>query len=405
VNKASVEEALAAIAAGEFVLVIDDEDRENEGDLIIAAEKVTPAQVAFMVRHTSGLICLPTTGERLDELGLPLMVLENTDSHKTAFTVSVDAAGETTTVISAEDRATTIHAMVDPKTGPTDLARPGHIFPLRYHEGGVLVRPGHTEAAVDLARLAGLFPAGVLCEVVRDDGGMARGEELSRFAAKHDIPLITIEDLVSYRWRNEALVTREVETTIPTAHGVFEVYGYRSSVDGSEHIALVYGDVAGRENVLTRIHSRCLTGDVLGSRRCECGPQLEASLAKVAEEGAGVITYNEKHEGRGIGLLAKLHAYKLQDEGKDTVDANLEQGLPADARHYAIEGQILHDLKVSSVRLMTNNPAKINALNELGIEVSSREPLVVGLNGDNEAYMAAKVNRLGHLVSKADAHQ
>lgn len=401
-NKAKVEEAIAAIAAGEFVLVIDDEDRENEGDLIIAAERVTPEKIAFMVRHTSGLICLPTTGDRLDQLGLPLMVLENTDSHKTAFTVSVDVVGKTTTGISAGDRAATILAMVDPGTTPRDLARPGHIFPLRYRDGGVLVRPGHTEAAVDLARLAGLFPAGVLCEVVREDGSMARGEDLSLFAEQKNIPLITIEDLVAYRWRNEALVIREVETSLPTDHGVFDAYGYRSAVDGTEHVALVYGDVGGRDDVLTRVHSRCLTGDVLGSRRCDCGPQLEASMELIAGEGAGIITYNEAHEGRGIGLLAKLHAYRLQDEGKDTVDANLEQGLPADARHYGVEAQILHDLKVSSVRLMTNNPGKIQALEDLGIEVRDRVSLVVGLNGDNKAYMETKVSRLGHLVGHAD---
>jgi 3,4-dihydroxy 2-butanone 4-phosphate synthase/GTP cyclohydrolase II len=404
VNTATVEEALAAIAAGEFVLVVDDEDRENEGDLIIAAEKVTADKVAFMVRHTSGLICLPTTGARLDEVGLPLMVLENTDSHKTAFTISVDAVGKTTTGISAGDRAATIRAMVNPETGPRDLTRPGHIFPLRYREGGVLVRAGHTEAAVDLARLAGLFPAGVLCEVVRDDGSMARGDYLEEFAAKHEIPLITIEDLVTYRWRNEALVTREVETTLPTEHGTFRALGYRSTVDGTEHIALVHGDVAGADQVLTRIHSRCLTGDVLGSRRCDCGPQLAASMAKIAEAGAGIITYNESHEGRGIGLLFKLRAYKLQDEGRDTVDANLELGFPADARHYAVEAQILNDLKVSSVRLMTNNPNKIQSLQDLGVEVVGREPLVAGLNGDNEAYMAAKADRLGHLVGHAE-HQ
>ncbi|MGA9596012.1 MAG: bifunctional 3,4-dihydroxy-2-butanone-4-phosphate synthase/GTP cyclohydrolase II [Acidimicrobiia bacterium] len=386
------------MAAGDFVLVVDDEDRENEGDLIIAAEKVTPEKVAFMVRHTSGLICLPTIGERLDELGLPLMVLENTDSHKTAFTVSVDAVGRTTTGISAADRAATIGAVVDPATGPRDLARPGHIFPLRYREGGVLIRPGHTEAAVDLARLAGLFPAGVLCEVVRDDGAMARGGDLVRFSEEHDIPLITIEDLIKYRWRNEALVTRQVETTLPTAHGIFRAYGYQSEVDGSELVALVLGEVAGAESVLTRVHSRCLTGDVFGSRRCDCGPQLDAAMARIAREGAGVITYNESHEGRGIGLLAKLRAYRLQDEGRDTVDANLELGLPVDARHFAVEAQILNDLKVSSVRLLTNNPLKIDSLREFGVEVVDREPLVAGVNGDNKEYMTAKVDRLGHLV-------
>jgi 3,4-dihydroxy 2-butanone 4-phosphate synthase/GTP cyclohydrolase II len=398
VKTATVEEALAAIAAGEFVLVVDDENRENEGDLIIAAEKITAEKVAFMVRYTSGLICLPTTGERLDELGLPLMVLENTDSHKTAFTISVDAIGLTTTGISAADRAATISAFVNPDIGPSALTRPGHIFPLRYREGGVLVRPGHTEAAVDLARGAGLFPAGVLCEVVRDDGEMARGLELERFAAEHDIPLITIEDLINYRWRTEALVTREVETSLPTEHGMFRVFGYRSSVSGSEHVALVYGDVAGADDVLTRVHSRCLTGDVFHSRRCDCGPQLDAAMARIVSEGLGIITYNETHEGRGIGLLAKLRAYQLQDEGRDTVDANLELGFPVDARHYAVEAQILNDLKVSSVRLMTNNPLKIDALRRFGVDVHDREPLVAGLNGDNRAYMAAKVDRLGHLV-------
>lgn len=397
-NTATVEEALEAIAAGEFALVVDDEGRENEGDLIIAAEKITAAKVAFMVRHTSGLICLPTTGERLDELGLPLMVLENTDSHKTAFTISVDAIGLTTTGISATDRAATIKAFVDPDTRPRDLARPGHIFPLRYREGGVLVRPGHTEAAVDLARLAGLFPAGVLCEVVRDDGEMARGAELEQFAAEHDIPLITIEDLINYRWRTEALVVREVETSLPTEHGTFRVLGYRATVDDSEHVALVYGDVGGEDDVLTRVHSRCLTGDVFHSRRCDCGPQLDAAMAQIAAKGRGIVTYNESHEGRGIGLLAKLHAYQLQDEGRDTVDANLELGLPVDARHYAVEAQILNDLKVSSVRLMTNNPDKIESLRRFGVDVLDREPLVAGLNGDNKAYIAAKVDRLGHLV-------
>lgn len=398
----TIDEALAAIAAGEFVLVVDDEDRENEGDLIIAAEKVTPEKVAFMVRHTSGLICLPTTGDRLDELGLPLMVLENTDSHRTAFTVSVDALGQTTTGISAADRAATIKAFVNPDTGPRDLARPGHIFPLRYREGGVLVRPGHTEAAVDLARLAGLYPAGVLCEVVLDEGGMARGADLESFAVKHGIRLITIEELIKYRWRHEAIVTREVETTLPTDHGVFRAFGYRSRVDGSEYVALVLGDVAGSDRVLTRVHSRCLTGDVFGSRRCDCGPQLDAAMARIAAEGAGIVTYNEAHEGRGIGLLAKLAAYKLQDEGRDTVDANLELGFPADARHYAIEAQILNDLKVSSVRLMTNNPLKIAGLRDFGVEVVERDPLVAGINGDNRAYLTAKADRLGHMVGREE---
>jgi 3,4-dihydroxy 2-butanone 4-phosphate synthase/GTP cyclohydrolase II len=399
---ATVEEAIAAIAAGEFVLVVDDENRENEGDLIIAAERVTPEKVAFMVRHTSGLICLPTTGERLDELGLPLMVIDNTEQHRTAFTISVDVAGKTTTGISARDRAATILAIVDPKTRPRDLTRPGHMFPLRAEDGGVLTRPGHTEAAVDLARLAGLYPAGAVCEVVKEDGSMARADYLEKLAGQYEIPLITIQDLIAYRWRNEALVSREVETTIPTEHGDFRALGYRSLVDGSEHIALVYGEVEGEQEVLTRIHSRCLTGDVLGSLRCDCGPQLRASLGRIAAAGAGILTYNETHEGRGIGLLEKLRAYKLQDEGRDTVDANLELGFPADARHYATEAQILHELKVASIRLMTNNPNKIESLERLGIEVSGREPLVAGLNGENRAYMAAKVDRLGHLVGHAE---
>ena len=399
---ATVDEALAALAAGGFVLVIDDKDRENEGDLILAAEKVTTEKVAFMVRHTSGLICVPMAGERLDELGLRLMVQNNTDAHRTAFTVSVDVAGRTTTGISAHDRAETIRALVDPTTAPQDLTRPGHVFPLRYHEGGVLARPGHTEAAVDMARLAGLLPAGVLCEVVREDGSMARVDYLEKMSEEYDIPLLSIEDLITYRWRNEALVTREVETRLPTEHGMFQAFGYRSQIDGSEHLALVYGDVAGSDDVLTRIHSRCLTGDVFGSRRCDCGPQLNASMARIAQEGRGVITYNESHEGRGIGLLSKLQAYRLQDEGRDTVDANLELGFPADPRHYAIEAQILHDLKVGSVRLMTNNPRKIESLQELGVAVTKRDPLVEGLNGDNKAYMTAKVDRLGHMVGHAE---
>jgi 3,4-dihydroxy 2-butanone 4-phosphate synthase/GTP cyclohydrolase II len=402
VKTATIGEALAAVAAGEFVLVVDDEDRENEGDLIIAAEKVTPDKLAFMIRHTSGLICLPTIGERLDELELPLMVLENTDSHRTAFTVSVDAVGQTTTGISAADRAATIRAFVDPDIGPKDLTRPGHIFPLRYREGGVLVRPGHTEAAVDLARLAGLYPAGVLCELVLDEGGMARGADLDAFAEEHGIVLITIEQLIEYRWRNEAIVTREVETTLPTEHGDFRAIGYRSHVDGSEYIALVCGDVAGRDDVLTRVHSRCLTGDVFGSRRCDCGPQLETAMSLIAAEGAGIITYNDTHEGRGIGMLGKLKAYKLQDEGRDTVDANLELGFPADARHYSVEAQILGDLKVSSIRLMTNNPAKIEALERLGVDVAERVPLVVGVNGHNRSYLAAKATRLRHMVGEEE---
>ena len=395
---ARIEDAVDAIERGHFVLVADDEDRENEGDLIIAAERVTKENIAFMVRHTSGLICLPVIGERLDELGLPLMVLENTDSHKTAFTVSVDYVHGTTTGISAADRTATIRAMVDPRTTPSDLGRPGHIFPLRYRDGGVLVRPGHTEAAVDLARLAGLYPAGVLCEVVNEDGTMARGDDLHRFADEFDIPLITIRDLVAYRWREEAVLSREVETMIPTRFGDFRIFGYKSTVDDHEQVALVLGDVTGKEGVLTRIHSECLTGDTFGSMRCDCHDQLEYAMRAIADRGEGIIVYNRGHEGRGIGLIGKLQAYRLQDQGLDTVEANLELGFAADARHYGVAGQILNDLKVSSVRLMTNNPDKVAQLRTLGVDVSERVPHVIGGNGASEGYLRTKAAKLGHLL-------
>ncbi len=396
---ATVGEALAALTAGEFVLVVDDEDRENEGDLVLAAEKATPERIAFMVRHTSGLICAPVPGSRLDELGLPLMVMENTDSHETAFTVSVDAVAGTTTGISASDRATTLRALGDPATRPSDLARPGHVFPLRYRDGGVLVRPGHTEASVDLARLAGLYPAGVLCELVNDNGTMARGGSLETFSSEHDIPIISIKQLVDYRWRSESLVVRETSVSIPTALGDFVAYGYRTTHDQSEHIALVRGDVAGQRDVLTRIHSECLTGDVFGSERCDCGDQLRTALRAISDEGRGVVVYNRGHEGRGIGLLEKLAAYRLQDEGLDTVEANLELGFPADGRHYGIEAQILGDLKVGSVRLMTNNPDKIDQLQRMGIEVSQRVPHHAGATASNGGYLSTKAAKLGHIIS------
>lgn len=396
-NYAPIEEAIASIARGEMVLVVDDEERENEGDLIVAAEKVTPQHIAFMVRYTSGLICLPMTGERLDELGLPLMVMENTDSHKTAFTVSIDVADGTTTGISAEDRSNTIRAAVDRSNHAADFHRPGHVFPLRYQPGGVLVRPGHTEAAVDLATLAGLAPAGVLCEVVNDDGSMAKGERLQAFAEEHGIPVITIADLVAYRWRTEALVSRESEATIPTELGEYVAVGYRAVDTGSEHVALVLGDVSGKEGVLTRVHSVCLTGDVFGSQRCDCGIQLRESMRQIAEEGRGVIVYNPTHEGRGIGLVEKLAAYRLQEEGLDTVEANRQIGHPPDERHYGVDAQILHDLKVASVRLLTNNPEKIHQLAEFGVEVSERVPLWVGENEHNRFYLRTKAEKLGHL--------
>jgi len=399
VIKQSVEAAVAAIARGEFVLVIDDEHRENEGDLIIAAEKAEPEKVAFMVRHTSGLICAPVEGSRLDELALPLMVLENTDSHETAFTVSVDFVAGTSTGISASDRAATLRALADPATRPSDLARPGHIFPLRYREGGVLVRAGHTEAAVDLARMAGLRPAGALCEIVNDDGSMARGEALRAFASEHNIPVLTIEDLIAYRWGTEALVSREVETSLPTEFGEFTAYGYRAAVGEPEQVALVMGDVAGKRDVLVRVHSECLTGDALGSQRCDCRDQLVESMRRIAAAEEGVVVYVRGHEGRGIGLLQKLAAYRLQDDGVDTVDANIELGFAADARHYGSAAQIINDLKVGSVLLMTNNPTKVADLAKFGVEVSGREPLEIDPTERTRDYLATKASRLGHLIA------
>jgi 3,4-dihydroxy 2-butanone 4-phosphate synthase/GTP cyclohydrolase II len=394
---ASIEKGIEAFSRGEFVLVVDNADRENEGDLIVAAEMVTSEQIAFMVRHTSGLICLPLTGGRLDTLDIPMMVMENTDAHQTAFTISVDFAPGTTTGISASDRAKTIRAAVDPMSKPSDFSRPGHIFPLRYHEGGVLARPGHTEASVDLARLAGLYPAGVLCELVNDDGSMARGESLETFADLHGLVMISIDDLVAYRWRTEALVRREASAVLPTDHGTFQIVGYRSITDDSQHVALVMGDVTGKLDVLTRVHSVCLTGDVFGSLRCDCGPQLDESMRRIAAEGEGVIVYNTTHEGRGIGILNKIATYDLQEKGLDTVDANREIGHSDDARHYGVDAQILHDLKISSVRLLTNNPDKIEQLTKYGVDVVGREPLWVGETPENTTYLHTKTERMGHL--------
>jgi 3,4-dihydroxy 2-butanone 4-phosphate synthase/GTP cyclohydrolase II len=398
----TIPEAVDAFARGEFVVVVDDADRENEGDLIVAAEKVTPAQVAFMVRHTSGLICLSVPGERLDELRLPLMVSENTDSHRTAFTVSVDYVHGTTTGISAADRAATIHAVVDPRTRPADLARPGHIFPLRYREGGVLKRAGHTEAAVDLARLAGLYPAGVLCELVNDDGTMARLPELRRFCDEHGIHLISIADLIAHRRRREKLVRRVAEASIPTEFGTFRAVGFESLLDGAHHLALVRGEVAGQADTLVRMHSECLTGDVFGSRRCDCGLQLRQALQRVAEEGRGVVVYLRGHEGRGIGLLHKLAAYALQENGRDTVEANVDLGLPVDARDYGIGAQILADLGVTSMRLLTNNPAKRAGLEGYGLSITERVPLQTRPTPENRRYLETKVEKLGHLIELGD---
>jgi 3,4-dihydroxy 2-butanone 4-phosphate synthase/GTP cyclohydrolase II len=394
----TIDEAVDALKAGEFVLVVDNENRENEGDLIIAAEAATEAKIAFMVRHTSGLICLSTTGERLDELDLPLMVIDNTEAHKTAFTISIDYKIGTTTGISAADRAATIRAVADPESASSDFSRPGHVFPLRYHEGGVLERQGHTEATVDLTRLAGMYPAGVLCEIVNDDGTMRKGKELGRFATEHDVVMISIDDLVAYRWRTEVLVTREATATLPTKFGNFNLVGYRSHTDHSPHIALTMGDIAGKDDVLTRVHSVCLTGDVFGSLRCDCGAQLDESMRLIAQEGEGCIVYNAAHEGRGIGILAKIAAYALQEQGLDTVDANRQIGHADDARHYGVDAQIIHDLGIRSVRLMTNNPDKVDQLERYGVTVTAREPIWVGETVENRAYLDTKATRMGHII-------
>jgi 3,4-dihydroxy 2-butanone 4-phosphate synthase/GTP cyclohydrolase II len=399
-----VERAIDAVERGEFVVVVDDEDRENEGDLIIAAEKMTPDKMAFMIRYTSGVICLPMEGVRLDELQLPLMVSghENTETQRTAFTVSVDARDGTTTGISAADRAATVAALIDPATKAADLARPGHIFPLRYREGGVLKRAGHTEAAVDLARLAGWYPAGVLAEIVNDDGTMQRRPDLERFADEHGLVLVTIADLIRYRRHREKLVRRVSEARIPTKYGDFTAHVFESLLDGAEHVAFVRGEVAGKQNVLVRVHSECLTGDVFGSLRCDCGTQLDRALERIAVAGEGVVVYLRGHEGRGIGLGHKLRAYTLQDQGRDTVEANLELGFPADSREYGIGAQILVDLGVTTMRLMTNNPAKYGGIDGYGLEIVERVPMQTEPNHENLAYLRAKQQKLGHLLDIAD---
>ncbi len=395
---APIPEIIEAVERGEMVIMVDDEDRENEGDLIVAAEKATPSQVGFILRHTSGIICMPVIGERLDELDLPMMVARNTDVRRTAFTVSIDARDGTTTGISADDRWKTIQAVVDPDTKPDDLARPGHLYPLRYEPGGVLRRAGHTEAAVDLAELAGLYPAGVLAEVMNDDGTVARLPELERFAEAHELLIGTIADLIAHRRRTEKLIERVVEARIPTDYGTFTAVGFRSLVDDRQHIALVMGDIGDGEDVLTRVHSECLTGDVFGSLRCDCGDQLDAALAHVGTEGRGVVLYIRGHEGRGIGLLHKLAAYRLQDEGFDTVDANVNLGLPVDSRDYGIGAQILFDLGVRSMRLMTNNPTKRVGIEGYGLSIVGTVPLSVEPNEENESYLRTKAARLGHDI-------
>ena len=398
-----IDSAIAAIARGEFVIVVDDEDRENEGDLIMAAQHVTPEAMGFMIRHTSGVICLPLEGERCDELQLPLMVSNNTEIQRTAFTVSVDARDGIATGISAADRSTTVATLIDPASKPDSLARPGHIFPLRYREGGVLKRAGHTEAAVDLARLAGRYPSGVLAEITNDDGTMARLIELEKFAEDHSLLMISIADLIRYRRQREKLVRRVSQARIPTRYGDFTAHVFESILDGVEHIAFVRGDISNEENVLVRVHSECLTGDVFGSLRCDCGVQLDFALEKVAEAGSGVVVYLRGHEGRGIGLGHKIDAYKLQDQGRDTVEANVELGFSADSREYGIGSQILVDLGVTTMRLMTNNPAKYGGLDGFGLEIVERVPVSVTPNSENISYLRTKKDKLGHLLDLGES--
>ncbi len=393
---APIDAAIAAFRRGEFLVVVDDEDRENEGDLIIAAEHATPARVGFMVRHTSGLICLPALGERLDELQIPMMVANNTDARRTAFTVSVDFGPGTTTGISAADRAKTIASLIDPDVTADSFTRPGHVFPLRYQPGGVLRRAGHTEAAIDLARLAGLYPAGVLAEIVTDDGEVARLSDLERFAKEHNLLMISIADLIAHRRTQENLVKRVSEARLPTAQGEFRAIGYESLVDGREHIALVMGDITGTDGVLIRVHSECLTGDTFGSLRCDCGMQLQESMRRVGEAGAGVVLYLRGHEGRGIGLVHKLAAYALQDQGRDTVEANEDLGFPVDARDYGVGAQILVDLGVTTMRLLTNNPRKRAGIDGYGLEIVETIPLQVEATDENRRYLETKARKLGH---------
>jgi 3,4-dihydroxy 2-butanone 4-phosphate synthase/GTP cyclohydrolase II len=396
----SIEAALEDIRAGKMVIVLDDEDRENEGDLVMAAEKVTPAAINFMRKEAGGLICVPLTSQRLDELQIPDMVAEgtNTTPHGTAFSVSVEARGRVTTGISAQDRSNTIHALLDPNATPHDFLRPGHTFPLRARDGGVLVRTGQTEASVDLARLAGFQPAGVICEIMDDDGSMMRLPRLREFAAKHDLKLVTVKDLVAYRLRHEKLVERIAEFALPTTYGEFRGIAYESAVDNVCHVACIMGDVGDGSDILVRVHSECLTGDALHSLRCDCGAQRDAALAAIASEGRGVLLYLHQ-EGRGIGLANKLRAYALQDRGADTVEANVLLGLPADKRDYGIGAQILADIGVRELRLLTNNPRKIAGIDGFGLKIIGRVPLATVPTKYNEFYMETKREKMGHLIS------
>jgi 3,4-dihydroxy 2-butanone 4-phosphate synthase / GTP cyclohydrolase II len=394
----SIETAIGAIAARRMVVVVDDENRENEGDLIMAAQVATEADIAFMVRYTSGVLCVSLPGDRLDALSLPLMVANNSDSMGTAFTVSTDYRIGTTTGISAADRAITVRALVDENADAAEFNRPGHVFPLRAVRGGVLRRPGHTEAGVDLARLAGMAPGGLLAEIVNDDGTMARLPQLMAFARTHSLPIITIKDLIAYRRQHECIVERMSVARLPTRYGVFTVYGYKETVTGQEHAALVMGELPGNDSPLVRVHSECLTGEVFGSIRCDCRAQLDLAMSQIAAKGRGVIVYLKGHEGRGIGLTEKLRAYALQDEGLDTVEANLQLGLQVDARDYAVGAQILHDQGVTKMRLMTNNPRKYQGISGFGLSIEERVPLVTAPNSENAFYLRTKQAVLGHML-------
>jgi 3,4-dihydroxy 2-butanone 4-phosphate synthase / GTP cyclohydrolase II len=395
---APIDEVVAAIGRGQIVVMVDDEDRENEGDLIMAAEHATPEAIAFFVRHTSGVICAPLTGDRCEALRLPLMVEQNTESHRTAFTDTVDLMEGISTGISAADRAATLRGLADERLSFSAFARPGHIFPLRAREGGVLKRAGHTEAAVDLARMAGCAPVGVICEITNDDGTMSRLPQLQEFCAKHGLLLSSIAKLIEYRRRHEKLVTRVGAAAVPTEWGTFTCVAYRSEIDGVEHLAFVRGNVDDGEPVLVRVHSECLTGDVFGSRRCDCGPQLAAAMQRIADEERGVVVYLRGHEGRGIGLGHKIRAYSLQDEGLDTVDANTELGLPVDSREYGIGAQILTELGAHQLRVMTNNPAKYGGLAGYGLEIVERVAMPTETTPENLRYLRTKRDRMGHLI-------
>ena len=398
---ATIPEAIEDIKAGKFVIVVDDEDRENEGDLVIAAEKVTAESINFMATHGRGLICMPVTGERLDELRIPMMSANNTSKFTTPFAMAVEAREGTTTGISAADRARTVQVMVDSNTRPEDILMPGHMFPLRARDGGVLVRGGQTEATVDLARMAGLKPAGVLCEIMNEDGTMARLPQLKVFARKHGLKIISVADLIAYRYRHERLVQKVADAKLPTPFGNFKVIAYKSSTDPAEHLAMVMGDVATDEPVLVRVHSQCLTGDVFHSKRCDCGEQIEMSMKRIAEEGRGVVLYM-RQEGRGIGIHNKIKAYALQDKGMDTVEANLSLGFKVDHRDYGVGAQILADLGVHSMRLMTNNPKKISGLESYGLKIVEQLPITTKPNPHNRKYLSTKQKKMGHLLKVPD---